>query len=86
MKQRMQKRLKGSSSVNYQSEESDNLVELVLQIDGSGVKPFMIEGVMCCNKFKAKFNMGTLVSINGNQRIEKNHRKPLCRRRQRNDR
>ena len=52
MKQRMQNRRKGFSRVYYISEDSDEELdedEMVLQVDGTGVKLFEIEGLMCGN-------------------------------------
>ena len=47
MKQRKQNRRKGFSRVNYISEESEEELdedEMVLQVDGTGVKRDMIDG------------------------------------------
>ena len=66
MKRRMQNRRKGFSRVNYISEESEEELdedEMVLQVDGTGVKPFEIEGLMCGNNFRAIIDTGSPVSI-----------------------
>ena len=66
MKQRMQNRRKGFSRVYYISEDSDEELdedEMVLQVDGTGVKLFEIEGLMCGNKFRAIIDTGSPVSI-----------------------
>ena len=36
---------------------------MVLQVDGTGVKPFEIEGLMCGNNFRAIIDTGSPVSI-----------------------
>ena len=59
MKQRMQKRRRGQPRINYVSEDN----EIVLQVEGAGVKAFMIEGLMCGEKFKAIIDTGLPVSI-----------------------
>ena len=66
MKQRMQNCRKGFSRVNYISEDSEEELdedEMVLQVDGTGVKPLEIEGLMCGNKFRAIIDTGSPVSI-----------------------
>ena len=66
MKQRMRNRRKGFSGVYYISEDSEEELdedEMVLQVDGTGVKPFEIEGLMCGNKFRAIIDTGSPVSI-----------------------
>ena len=65
MKQRMQNRRRGQPRNNYVSEDTDELEddEIVLQVEGSGVKPFMMEGLMCSKKFKASINTVSPVSI-----------------------
>ena len=72
----MLQRLKSTSSnfqgmrrVNYIDEESEeeesdsNEEQLVLQIDGNGIKPFYMEGTMCGRYFKAIIDTGSPVSI-----------------------
>ena len=65
MKQRMQNRRRGQPRINYVSEDSEELEddEIVLQVEGACVKPFMMEGRMCGNKFKAIIDTGSPVSI-----------------------
>ena len=66
MKQRMQNRRIGFFRVNYISEDSEEELdedEMVLQVDGTGVKPFEIEGLMCGNKLRAIIDTGPPVSI-----------------------
>ena len=66
MKQRMQNCRKGFSRVNYISGDSEEELdedEMVLQVDGTGVKPFKIAGLMCGNKFRAIIDTGSPVSI-----------------------
>ena len=62
MKQRMQNCRKGFSRVKYISEDSEEELdedEMVLQVDGTGVKPLEIEGLMCGNKFRAIIDTGS---------------------------
>ena len=65
MKQRLQNRRRGISKVNYISEASDEWDDdsIVLQVNGAGAKPFMIEGLMCGKKFQAIIYTGSPVSI-----------------------
>ena len=51
MKQRMQNRRRGQPIINYVSGVSEELEddEIVLQVEGAGVKPFVMEGLMCVN-------------------------------------
>ena len=55
--------------VNYVSEEEEEEEEeelddeMVLQVDGDGKIPFMIEGLLCGNEFKAIIDTGSPVSI-----------------------
>ena len=51
--------------VNYISEDSDEWDddEIVLQVNGAGAKPFMIEGLMCGKKLQAIIFTGSPVSI-----------------------
>ena len=54
------------SRVNYISEDSEEELdedEMVLQVDGTGVKSFEIEGLMCGNKFRAIIDTWSPVSI-----------------------
>ena len=62
MKQRMQYR---RPRINYVSEDSEELEddEIALQVEGTGVKPFMIEDLMCSNKYKAIIDTGSPISI-----------------------
>ena len=54
----------GMSRVNCVSEELDEWDDdtKVLQVDGTGVKSFMMEGLMCGNKFQAIIDTGSYVS------------------------
>ena len=65
MKGKLQNRGKGLSKLNYTSEVSEELDddENVWQVYGSVLKPFMIESLMCDNKFEAIINTGSPVSI-----------------------
>ena len=65
MKQRLQKRRREMSKVIYISEESDDWDDdsIVLQVNGAGAKPFMMEGLMCGKKFQAIIDTGLPVSI-----------------------
>ena len=47
------------------SEESDEWDDdsTVLQVNGAGAKPFMIEGLKCGEKFQAIIDTGSPVSI-----------------------
>ena len=65
MNQRMHNRQRGKPRINYVSENSEELadVEIVLQVEGTGVKPFMVEGLMCGNEFKANVDTGSPVAI-----------------------
>ena len=65
MKQRMQNKRREQPRINYVSEDSDELEddEMVLQVEGTGVKPFMMEGLMCGKEFKAIIDTGSPVSI-----------------------
>ena len=88
MKQRMQNHRKGFSRVCYISENSEEELdedEMVLQVDGTVVKPFEIEGLVCGNKFRAIIDTGSPVSIICDRRIEKNNWKTVGSR-QRHDR
>ena len=50
--------------VNYASEEEKlDDDEMVLQVNGDGKCPFMIEGLLCGNEFKAIIYTGSTVSI-----------------------
>ena len=57
MKQRLQSRRRGMARINYISEDSDEWDddEIVLQVNGAGAKPFMIEGG---KKFQAIIDTG----------------------------
>ena len=65
MKQRLQRKWRGMTRVNYISEDSDEWDddEIVFQVNGAGAKPFMIEGLMCGKKFQAIIDTGSPVSI-----------------------
>ena len=65
MKERLRSRRRGMTRVNYISEDSDEWDddEIVLQVNGAGAKPFMIEGLMCGKKFQATIDTGSPVSI-----------------------
>ena len=65
MKQRLQNRRREMSKVNYKSEESDEWDDdsIVLQVNGAGEKPFMMEVLMCGKKFLAIIDTGSPVSI-----------------------
>ena len=65
MKQRKQNRRREQSRINYVSKNSDELKhdEMVLQIEGTGAKPFMMEGLMCGKEFKAIIYTGSPVSV-----------------------
>ena len=72
MKQRLQNRQRGMSKLNYILEESDEWDDdsLVLQVNGAGVKPFMIECLMCGKKFQAIIDTGPPVSISAVDELE----------------
>ena len=68
MQQRMKNKRFETKRVNYVSEEETEEEELdddemVLQVDGDGKSPFMIEGLLCGNEFKAIIDTGSPVSI-----------------------
>ena len=46
--------------------------EVVLQVMGEGVKPFMMEGLMCGKKFQAIIDTGSPVSIFAIDELERN--------------
>ena len=65
MKQRMQNKRREQPRINYVSKDSDELEDdqMVLQVEGTGVKPFMKEGLTCGKEFEAIFDTGSPVSI-----------------------
>ena len=73
MKQRMQNRRRGQPRINYVSEVSEQLEddEIVLQVEGAGVKPFMLKGLICGKKLNAIIDTGSPVSIFAVDELEK---------------
>ena len=67
MQQRMKYKRFETKRVNYASEEEEEKKldddEMVLQVNGDGKSPFMIEGLLCGNEFKAIIDTGSTVSI-----------------------
>ena len=68
MQQRMKNKRFETKRVNYVSEEETEEEELdddemVLKVDGDGKSPFMIEGLLCGNEFRAIIDTGSPVSI-----------------------
>ena len=65
MKQRTQNKRREQTRIKYVSEDSDELEddEIVVQIKGTGAKPFMMEGLMSGKEFKAIIDTGSPVSI-----------------------
>ena len=82
MQQRMKNKKFETKRVNYVSEEEKEEEELdddemVLQVDGDGKSPFMIEGLLCGNEFKAIIDTGSPVSIFPIDRLAFDTRIPL---------
>ena len=66
MQQRMTNKRKEPRRINYVSEEEEGELEddeMVLQVNGEGTNPFMIEGLLCANAFKAIIDTGSSVSV-----------------------
>ena len=59
--------------MNYVTEESDEWDDdtVVLQVNGTRLKPFMMEGLMCGNKFEAIIETGSPVSIFAEGELER---------------
>ena len=66
MQQRMTNKRKEPRRINYVSEEEEDELEddeMVIQVDGERTNPFMIEGLLCANAFKAIIDTGSPVSV-----------------------
>ena len=88
MIQRMQNKRRELPRINYVSEDSDELEddEMVLQVEGTDAKLFMMEGLMCGKEFKAIIDTGSPVSKFAIGELKKIIGKHLLGRGQRNDR
>ena len=77
MKQRMQNKRREQPRINYVSEDSDELEddEMVLQVEGTGVKPFMKER----QRIQSNHRHGIASLKICSRRNEENHRKALSR-------
>ena len=69
----MQNNRREQPRINYVSEDSDELEDdgMVLQVEGSGAKPFMMEGLMCAKEFKAIIDTGLPISIFAKDELKK---------------